>query len=151
MEIEYKKNNENSESGESEKKCSELEEKVLSENTEDERKLVLKKQEEEIKNYEKRCEILEKDVFKLQMQIRKSDDTIKKLQNLNTLNANVCFLEHSYLLIFRIKIILQVDLHYPLNLNPTGKSLSKSCFLMPFVISLKIITSSLILFNICFL
>lgn len=43
----------------------------------------------ELEFYKKRCDILEKDLFKTQTRMKKLESQIKKLQEINTLNAKV--------------------------------------------------------------
>ena len=43
----------------------------------------------ELEFYKKRCEVLEKDLIKSQNSIKKLDVSIKKLQEINTINAKV--------------------------------------------------------------
>ena len=43
----------------------------------------------ELEFYKKRCEVLEKDLIKSQNTIKKLDVSLKKLQEINTLNAKV--------------------------------------------------------------
>jgi hypothetical protein len=43
----------------------------------------------ELEFYKKRCEVLEKDLIKSQNTIKKMDVSLKKLQEINTINAKV--------------------------------------------------------------
>ena len=43
----------------------------------------------ELEFYKKRCDILEKDIIKSQNTIKKMDVSLKKLQEINTINAKV--------------------------------------------------------------
>lgn len=45
----------------------------------------------ELEFYKKRCEVLEKDLIKSQNSIKKMDVSLKKLQEINTINAKVFY------------------------------------------------------------
>lgn len=55
----------------------------------DQQKLVFDNVYGELEFYKKKCEVMEKDLFKSQTQVKKLEISLKKLQELNAMNGKV--------------------------------------------------------------